>query len=132
MKPSKTFFTSLVGYRHATITKRFTFEASHYLPNYKGKCANLHGHTWTLWVSVDGEVNKQTGMVMDFGDLKQIVEELIIKKLDHAHLNLILPNPTAENIATLIYRTLHAAFVKIGIEIWEVRLAETEGNEVTL
>lgn len=116
--------------KYAYVVKKFTFEASHNLPNYPGKCCELHGHRWELWVSLVGPINPVTGMVIDFTDVKTIVNELIISKFDHAHLNNILPNPTAENIAYLISETLEKAFEKLDLELWEVRLAETEGNEV--
>jgi 6-pyruvoyltetrahydropterin/6-carboxytetrahydropterin synthase len=113
-----------------TVRKRFTFEASHNLPNYKGKCHFVHGHSWILWVEIAGEVNPETGMILDFTDLKQIVNELIIDKFDHSHLNDIIPNPTAENLTMLIRRTLEPAFDKLGLVLFSLRLAETEGNEV--
>jgi 6-pyruvoyltetrahydropterin/6-carboxytetrahydropterin synthase len=71
------------------ITKEFNFEAAHALHNYDGKCKNLHGHSYKLFVTVKGTPisdtkNPKLGMVMDFGDLKKIVNNLIIQKFDHA------------------------------------------------
>lgn len=71
------------------ITKKFDFEAGHALFGYDGKCKNLHGHSYKLYVTVIGEPinnphNVKNGMVIDFGDLKRIVQEQIIDAFDHA------------------------------------------------
>ena len=71
------------------ITKEFTFETGHALYGYDGKCRNVHGHSYKLSVTVIGEPISDTshvklGMVIDFGDLKQIVKEEIIDPFDHA------------------------------------------------
>ena len=92
----------------------FTFDAAHHLPNYPGKCANVHGHRWRLEVRVLGVPSVTTGMVLDFGDLKQIVCNSVIDKVDHTDLNLDLPDrkgfpffcPTAENITAWVVRSL--------------------------
>jgi 6-pyruvoyltetrahydropterin/6-carboxytetrahydropterin synthase len=62
------------------------FEASHVLPKHPGKCSKLHGHSWKLTVSVMGKVDSRSGFVMDFFELKKIVQEEIIDLVDHAHL----------------------------------------------
>lgn len=84
----------------ARVSKKFSFAAAHFLPGYKGKCANMHGHTWEVEVTVEGPVDPETGMVIDFVALKELVEPLI-ERLDHKLLNDIagLEMPTAENIA---------------------------------
>ncbi len=71
------------------ITKEFRFEMAHSLPNHHGLCKNIHGHSYTLSVTIIGEpnpsrVDADAGMVMDFGDLKTIVRDTIIGKFDHA------------------------------------------------
>lgn len=71
------------------ITKIFTFETAHVLYNYDGKCKNMHGHSYKLFVSVKGNPindldNVKNGMVMDFGDLKTIVNSQIVDVWDHA------------------------------------------------
>ncbi len=71
------------------ITKQFTFEAGHALFGYDGKCKNLHGHSYQLHVTVIGEPisdssNVKHGMVIDFGDLKKIVNQEIIDVFDHS------------------------------------------------
>jgi len=71
------------------ITKHFDFEAAHALPGYDGKCKNIHGHSYQLYVTVIGtpikdNTHPKNGMVMDFGDLKQIVKTEIVDLFDHA------------------------------------------------
>lgn len=71
------------------LTKEFHFEMAHALWNYDGLCKNIHGHSYILFVTVIGEpitdkTNPKLGMVMDFGDLKEIVAEEIVDQLDHA------------------------------------------------
>ena len=71
------------------LTKEFHFEMAHALWNYDGLCKNIHGHSYILYVTVIGEPisdinNPKYGMVIDFGDLKKIVNSKIVKKLDHA------------------------------------------------
>jgi len=71
------------------ITKKFTFETGHALYGYDGKCKNVHGHSYQLFVTVSGQPisdqeNVKFGMVIDFGDLKKIVNEEIVNVFDHA------------------------------------------------
>lgn len=68
------------------LMKEFRFEASHMLPKHPGKCSRLHGHSWVLRVYVQGEVDPETGFVMDYTQLKDIVQKSVIDKLDHRHL----------------------------------------------
>ena len=71
------------------ITKHFDFESAHALYGYDGKCKNIHGHSYHLYVTVIGtplenENHPKNGMVMDFGDLKKIVKKEIVNVFDHA------------------------------------------------
>lgn len=71
------------------LTKSFSFETGHALYGYDGKCKNIHGHSYKLYVTVIGEPisdsgNVKYGMVIDFGDLKKIVKEEIVDVFDHA------------------------------------------------
>ncbi len=80
------------------ITKEFKFETAHALKGYDGLCKHIHGHSYGLLVTVIGEPiedknSPKLGMVMDFGDLKKIVREEIVDKLDHA---LILSSDSKE------------------------------------
>ena len=87
------------------VGRRFHFDAAHYLPEYKGKCEELHGHTYTLDIVVEGEKNEE-GMVLDFNKLEEIVKENVLEELDHKNLNDLFENPTAENIASWIFEQL--------------------------
>ena len=94
------------------LTKEFKFEAAHRLPHHDGKCQRLHGHSWRLVVAVDGRQVHQSGpkrgMVIDYGDIKRVVNPLIEEKLDHHYLNdtLGMENPTSELVAQWLYRTI--------------------------
>ncbi len=84
-----------------TIAKRFTFEASHRLPDLPEghKCARLHGHSWTVEVILTADELTGPGFVTDFGDLKPL-KHYIDEHLDHRHLNDVLDvPPTSENVA---------------------------------
>lgn len=70
------------------VTKEFTFEMAHALQGYEGKCANIHGHSYQLSVTVIGipennEHSSEQGMVIDFSELKKIVQEEVVEKFDH-------------------------------------------------
>jgi 6-pyruvoyltetrahydropterin/6-carboxytetrahydropterin synthase len=100
-----------------------------------GKCNNhyFHGHNYELEIKLVGEIDEETGYVIDLKILSDIVKEEVLKKLDHKNLNLDVPefsnlNPTAENIAIVIHRLLRA---KIDEKLLlQVRLYETERNYV--
>jgi len=71
------------------VTKRFTFDMAHALFGYEGPCKNIHGHTYHLSVTVAGYVNEQNGhpelgLVVDFGELKEITKRVILSEYDHA------------------------------------------------
>lgn len=91
------------------IYREFTFEAAHRLPYVPTghKCARLHGHSYKVTVHISGSVEQDTGWVMDFGDLKQVVKPLI-DQLDHYYLNEVagLENPTSEVLAKWIWDRL--------------------------
>lgn len=125
------------------LTRRVTFSAAHRLWNKQfseaenyaiyDKCANPngHGHNYTLEVTVHGEPDPQTGMVMNLTDLKQVVNEQIINWVDHKHLNYDVPwlegvVPTAEMLTIKFWERLYPSF-PAGL-LYEVRLHETENN----
>ena len=101
------------------ITKKFTFDCAHKLINYDGKCKNLHGHTYSLLITVQGEVDKKSGMVIDFGTLKNIVNKKVVAVFDHAYINDVITQPTAENMAVWIWNKLHKHLDIYKIELWE-------------
>ncbi|MCO6484532.1 MAG: 6-carboxytetrahydropterin synthase QueD [Saprospiraceae bacterium] len=86
--------------------KEFTFDAAHWLPHVPEdhKCRRIHGHTYRLRVCVEGPLDPRLGWVMDFADLKKVVDPLV-KQLDHQLLNELegLDNPTCERIAVWLW-----------------------------
>jgi 6-pyruvoyltetrahydropterin/6-carboxytetrahydropterin synthase len=99
------------------------------------KCNNPngHGHTYELEVTVEGEIDPETGYVMDFGDLKRTIEERVVRKLDRRHLNFDVDflagrNPTAENIVLAIWGELEGRVAPARLA--RVALNETEKNRV--
>ena len=132
------------------LTKEFSFEAAHLLEGYDGACREIHGHSYRLFVTVRGvpvcdERNPKLGMVMDFGQFKQIVSEEVVQRLDHAFVMRRTPDnealgaafgarfervvrvdyqPTCENMladfAVRIARRLPE-----GVELYALRLHET-------
>jgi 6-pyruvoyl tetrahydropterin synthase/QueD family protein len=97
------------------ITKKFTFEAAHFIPVFAEghKCRRMHGHSFRVEIKVKGEIDPQLGILMDFADIKAIVKP-IIDYLDHDCLNDIaerdqiplLRNPTSENICIWLYQEI--------------------------
>jgi 6-pyruvoyltetrahydropterin/6-carboxytetrahydropterin synthase len=84
----------------------FYFAAAHRLPRYQGPCFRMHGHNYKFFVALEGEVDPSTGMIADFGVIKQVVAEQVLARADHQNLNDFLDNPTAENIARWIWEAL--------------------------
>ncbi len=108
------------------VCKSFSFDAAHYLPNYEGKCKNLHGHTWKLEVEVSGLVDQATGMVIDFVQLKKAVNREVISLLDHVLLNDRVGNPTCENLLDWIWKALYPRSLhEGGVKLERLRLWET-------
>ena len=110
-----------------TVVKEFTFDSAHYLPNHIGACKNLHGHTYRLQIGVTGEINSETGMVVDFQYLKETIQYLILSHVDHVFLNELKTDdrfpcnqPTAEKMVLWIRDRL----IK-GFNITFIRLYET-------
>ena len=127
------------------VCRRETFNSAHRLYRKEwsdeknlavfGKCSypNFHGHNYALEVWVEGEIDPETGFVIDLKSLKEIIHKHILDRFDHRNLNLDCPefagiNPTTENIAKVIWGILRAQLEpKFGIE---VHLSETEKNKV--
>ena len=133
------------------ITKSFTFETGHALYGYDGKCKNVHGHSYKLYVSVIGTPITDTnhvkyGMVIDFGDLKKIVKEEIVDIFDHAtvfnqntphielakelrdrghHVLLVNYQPTSENMV-IDFSAKIKNLLPPHIKLHSLRLQETE------
>lgn len=127
----------------------------HRLQNHNGKCVNLHGHQYILEVVVEGEINKDTGsssrgMVVDFGDIKTILDRYVHEVCDHAFMvsendelmakfykenpqlkHVIVPfDSTAENIANWIFERLSPEIAKLSgnVRLVSVQLWETQYN----
>lgn len=74
--------------RYLEVVKEFRFEAAHVLPRHPGKCSRLHGHSWLMRVGVRAPVNPETGFVVDYCDLKAMVQP-IIDRWDHSYLGAV-------------------------------------------
>jgi len=105
-----------------------SFSAAHSLRGYQGDCERLHGHNYRVEVSVESPQLDKAGIVMDFRDLKQILER-VINDLDHLYLNDTKPftiiNPSAENIAKYIFDSVYSE-VKPPLRLKEVTVWEND------
>lgn len=127
-----------------TLERRYRFSASHLYrrPDWSeaenrarfGKCANLpgHGHNYRLYVTVSGEIDPLTGFVVDLGRLDALVQERVVERLDHQHLNAALPEfgeggaiPSSENLVRWIYQQLMDRLPS-GSRLDRLRLEEDE------
>jgi len=108
------------------LTYKTHFDAAHELPKHEGKCKQLHGHRWVIEVTVDGVVKPNTGMIVDFADLKQTVNR-ILGYLDHGFLNNVygLYNPTAENIGVWLWHKLTDPLDELNVRLARLRVYET-------
>ncbi len=132
------------------LTKEFSFEAAHALERYDGSCKHIHGHSYRLFVTVRGvpescDESPKFGMVLDFGELKRIVNEQVVSRLDHAlvlrrselsegvvskigdvYTNIILTDyqPTCENMLT-DFATRISAELPESVMLYSLKLHET-------
>lgn len=134
------------------LTKKFTFEMAHALDGYDGKCANLHGHSYHMEVTMEGPANVEDsdgdGIIIDFHAIKDIVQQAIIDRFDHALVlkdgssliaastsmsNLInVPfNPTTENLL-LHFAKLIEPHLPTGTRLYSIKLAETDTSVAEL
>lgn len=114
------------------VTKRFTFEAAHFLPGHS-KCGFVHGHTYTLEVTIERRLDwiDNRGMVMDFGELEKIVQREVIQWLDHSLLNNTIEFPTCEKILLWIWYHLTNHLNTDKIRLSELKLWEGLNNYAT-
>ena len=129
------------------LTRRERFNAAHRLfkkewsdeENFAvfGKCSNpnWHGHNYVLFITVKGEIDQETGFVINLKDLSKIVRAKIIDKVDHRNLNLDVDFmkgkiTSAENIAIAIWEELEKDLVAIKCELHCIKLVETENNSI--
>ncbi len=134
------------------VTKEFRFEMAHALWNYDGKCANIHGHSYILQVTVIGEPitdesSPKFGMVIDFGDLKKIVNDAIVNQMDHSLViserskydtllqteqmfdrrHITHYQPTCENMVVEFAKVIRSKLPN-GVKLFAVRLWETANS----
>jgi 6-pyruvoyltetrahydropterin/6-carboxytetrahydropterin synthase len=138
------------------IIKKYSWDMAHRLPNHSGKCRNLHGHTYTIEVCLEGGIIEKDGissqgMLLDFSDLKKIVGDAVVDKLDHscvvwnkdkALMDFYKANPdlkhvivdfttTAENLTKWAYFTIKPLIpdkYSTGLSLAWVRLHETQSS----
>lgn len=113
------------------LKRTFSFDAAHHLVHYHGKCEALHGHTYRLAVTLRGETDGE-GMILDFVELKAIVKEKVLSRLDHAYLNDIIEQPTAEYIARWIWGELDSPLTRPNCRLYEIEVWETVSSSVIL
>ena len=120
------------------LTKIFTFAAAHQYKNEKwneeenfavfGKDAKVHGHNYTLHVTVTGEINPDTGFLVDLGHLKKIVKKRIVNVLDHSQFEIDIPwfkgkQPSTENLVIFIWEEITKELE--GCKLHKIRIVET-------
>jgi len=110
------------------------FASAHSLRDYPGDCARLHGHNWQVEVSVCSQVLDESGIAIDFREIKKQTK-LVVKRLDHQYLNEIKPfdvlNPTAENIAKYFFDEIALLITNKDVKVKEVMIWETPRSAVT-
>lgn len=137
------------------ITKIFRFEMAHALWNYHGKCKNIHGHSYELYVTLSGKPvdekgHPEDGMVMDFGKLQQLIKTTIIDEFDHAFVlnenspqalelqNMKIPfenikklpfQPTSENLIEYFAENI-IKILPTGLNLCNLKLSETDSSYV--
>lgn len=105
------------------LTVESIFDAAHALRGYKGKCENVHGHTWKVQITLCGDKLNNIGIMMDFKDIKAVLAP-VVEQLDHKDLN-TLPqfqkdNPSSENVAKWIYEQLKKNLPQLTkVSVWE-------------
>ncbi|MCX6273307.1 MAG: 6-carboxytetrahydropterin synthase [Bacteroidetes bacterium] len=127
------------------LTRREHFNAAHRLfrPEYSdeknlevfGKCSNpnWHGHNYTLYITVEGEVDPETGFVANLKQLSQLIRDLVINQLDHKNINIEVgfmrgKLASTENLAIGIWEELAGPVAGLGTSLYAVRVEETENN----
>lgn len=117
------------------LTVKAEFEAAHFIKNYPGKCARLHGHNWIVEAVAKGTELNELGILIDFKVLKTELKK-ILEMFDHKFLNELEifaeKNPTAENIAKIIFEKLSASEIFSGKnKLAAIKVYETPKSCVT-
>ena len=109
--------------------KEVSFDASHRLLHYRGKCHNLHGHRWKVEIQLTGRVDEQTNILVDYNEIKKIVERYdhqiilnasdpMVQRIEEFHPVVTTPgDPTSELLAILIRDAIEAEYASSGREI---------------
>jgi 6-pyruvoyltetrahydropterin/6-carboxytetrahydropterin synthase len=130
-----------------SVTVKVDFEAAHRLHNPDrsddwnrdvfGKCNNLHGHghNYVLEVTVEGDVNPDSGYLIDMKDLKQVLREAVVNDVDHRHMNFEVPwlsgvIPSAENLARVFFERVDGR-LEDGVRLKALTVHETPRNSAT-
>ena len=105
------------------------FAAAHHLRNFRGKCEKLHGHNWRIEVCLKGDKLNDTGLLIDFKEVKEATDR-ILEELDHSYLN-ELPkfkdqNPSSENIAAYIFEKLSSKLNNSQIKVNKITAWESD------
>lgn len=129
------------------ITRRERFSAAHRMfrqewsdeKNFQvfGKCSNpnWHGHDYVLYLTIKGEPSEETGFFMNISDLKDIIREKVVERLDHRNINTEVgfmkgKVATTENLAIAIWDELKPAIEEAGAELHSIKIQETENNTI--
>jgi 6-pyruvoyltetrahydropterin/6-carboxytetrahydropterin synthase len=110
-----------------TLKVRDRFQAAHFLKNYKGKCEKVHGHTFHVEVEVEVTALDQTGIGIDFTEIKEKFSSILP---DHSLLNDVYTfNPSAENLSRHFYQELNKIFPVKAVTVWESEDASATYSE---
>ena len=129
------------------ITRRERFNAAHRLfredftdeQNFAvfGKCSNpnWHGHNYELFVTVKGDINKQTGFLVNLKNLSALIRDKVVQQIDHKNINLEVPFmsgklASTENLAVGIWEELATHIIELGAELHCIKITESENNFV--
>lgn len=118
------------------LTVEGSFSAGHAINHYEGKCERLHGHNFTVRITVQGhEVDSKTGMLLDFKIIRTALRD-VLDRLDHQILNETPPfdriSPSSENLAEFIWKRMNeklAPYLQDGTSLSEVAVSEKPGQE---
>jgi 6-pyruvoyltetrahydropterin/6-carboxytetrahydropterin synthase len=110
-----------------TLRVKDTFQAAHFLKEYKGKCENIHGHSFRVEVQIAINALDKTGIGIDFTEIKHKLSEILP---DHKLLNDVYDfNPTAENLSRYFFQELKKDFPVKAVTVWESKDASATYSE---
>ena len=129
------------------VTRRERFNAAHRMYREEwddqhnerifGKCSNpnWHGHNYELFVTIKGEPDPETGMLINLKEVSRVIRTEVIEALDHKNINLEVPFmqnriASTENLAIAIWEVLEASFKELQVKLHAVRISESENNTV--